>query len=135
MIIMDDKSFEKIQEIYSAITAIYSVIDVGDKKQERLYLALHDLNAFMQEQGCKKFELSYKSIDSLTKKAALKAMRSGQRITHRLFTQDEFIEIKGGNMIDEKGNTLDIGLFLNIRNNDKWEDGWMLFKPETQVSQ
>ena len=60
--IIDDKTFEKIQEIYSAITAIHPVIDIGDKKQERLYLALHDLNAFMQEQGCKKFELSYKSL-------------------------------------------------------------------------
>jgi len=55
---MEKETFDKIQEIYSSIISLHPVIQLGITKEERLYLALHDLNVLMEKNGCKKFKLS-----------------------------------------------------------------------------
>ena len=73
------------------------------------------------------------NADSLTKEQALKAMRLGMSITHRLFTSDEFLKMEDGMIKDEQGyncGTVDdmMGrtedVFWSERRGELWEDGW-----------
>lgn len=53
---MEPKTFDKIQELYAAIFALHPVMNMDKKKEERLYLALHDLKFELEKNGFKLFE-------------------------------------------------------------------------------
>jgi len=64
----------------------------------------------------------------MSREEAIQAMKQGERITHRYFSDDEFIymddplEIK-----DESGYAFPAWLFWSHRNTEQWNDGFDLF--------
>lgn len=61
------------------------------------------------------------------KSEAISAMQTGQRITHRFFSDDEFITMKDGKVVDEKGYTFDPDEFWMERTGKDWETDWSTF--------
>lgn len=58
----------------------------------------------------------------MTKLEAIAAMQEGKKVKHRYFSDDEFITMKYGAIIDENGYTLrDFWLY---RKTFDWESGW-----------
>jgi len=65
----------------------------------------------------------------MTKIEALAVCRSGQRITHRWFSPDEWVEYKDGQFYTEDGCRMgqESGEFWRIRTGGSWETDWSLF--------
>ena len=69
----------------------------------------------------------------MTKNEAILQMQNGHRVTHYLFSDDEYIYMKDGHIHDEnnylleckdsKGNKID---FWTDRQDDSWNDGWIV---------
>lgn len=66
----------------------------------------------------------------MTKEQAIEAMENGDKITHSLFTDEEFIFIKNGEIHDENGYKMRMGNvdFWTDRTHECWQDGYSLFK-------
>lgn len=45
----------------------------------------------------------------MTREEALQAMINGEKVTHRYFTSDEYIYMKGGNIFSEEGYNFGLG--------------------------
>ena len=66
----------------------------------------------------------------MSKDEAIQSMREGNKVTHFLFTDDEFISLATPNdfaYTDEKGYRLPIGEFWQYRKSDVFQTGWELF--------
>lgn len=61
-------------------------------------------------------------------------MTQGKKITHRLFTPDEYIfRQDNGRLVDEAGHVFIDSDFFSIRKNDEWEKDWEVWE-EPQAS-
>jgi len=64
----------------------------------------------------------------LTKEEAMNAMSEGKKVTHRFFSNDEWMTVQGGKVLLEDGVTCDAFDFWRDRQGDAWADGYSLFK-------
>ena len=62
----------------------------------------------------------------MTKKEALKAMGQGKKVTHHLFSNEEFIYMVGLNIFDEKDYIMRD--FWRYRTGDVWSEGWSIYE-------
>lgn len=62
----------------------------------------------------------------MTKHEALEAMRSGEKVTHNLFTSDEWATMKGGVITTEDG--VIHPNFWAYKTKPCWETGWSIFQ-------
>ena len=60
----------------------------------------------------------------MTKAEAIKAIKRGLRVTHTLFTEDEWLEMDGGWFKFEDGCQCRPSQFWDIRQGEEWEKGW-----------
>lgn len=64
----------------------------------------------------------------MTKEEAKKALKAGHKITHRFFSDVEFVHLHNGKFKDERGVWLDYSDFWKQRQNEKWLNGWSVCK-------
>jgi len=66
----------------------------------------------------------------MTKKEAIVLCRSGQKITHGYFSDDEFVEYKDGQFVTEDGCRMGRihDKFWTIRTGGFWEDNWCIYE-------
>lgn len=66
----------------------------------------------------------------MNKQEAIEAMLEGKKLTHRYFTNEEWISMKDEDtMIDENGYTWHPDIFWKDRESgDMWDTGWSLYK-------
>ena len=68
---------------------------------------------------------------SMTKQDALKALEDGLKITHRYFSNDEYIKKEDNDFYkDEQNCYLPINEFWNMRQGKNWDDGYSIFSGE-----
>lgn len=60
--------------------------------------------------------------------AFLKSKTDGVKITHRFFSKDEYITVKGNRVETEEGYTLSTAEFINYRTGVAWETDWEIYK-------
>lgn len=66
--------------------------------------------------------------------AFLKSKTNGVKITHRFFSKDEYITVKGNQIKTEEGYTLSIAEFMKYRTGAAWENDWEIYKePSTEA--
>lgn len=66
----------------------------------------------------------------MTKSEAIIAMKEGLKVTHRYFTDDEFITMKFNKIIDENNYSFCPEEFWMYRTNPWFDSGWSLFKEQ-----
>jgi hypothetical protein len=66
------------------------------------------------------------TTENLTKKQAIDAMRQGRKVTHRLFTEAEWVTIQDGLITTEDGYQCSITEFFNVRWSEYWYTGWRI---------
>lgn len=64
----------------------------------------------------------------MTKKEAIQLMREGKKVTHTYFSNDEWMTIKNGKILLEDGVVCSLSEFFLWRQEEGWEDGYMLFE-------
>lgn len=65
----------------------------------------------------------------MTKNEAIAAMLSGNKVTHRYFSSDEWITMKGNNtIITEEGYRCYTIEFWKDRRGEAWESGWSIWE-------
>lgn len=62
----------------------------------------------------------------MTKDEAIQAMKEGHKVTHRHFSDDEWITMKDGKIIDENGYKLYAVEFWFYRESDSFKTGWSI---------
>ncbi len=62
----------------------------------------------------------------MTKSEAIEAMDNGSRVTHRFFSEKEWMEIKDNKIHLEDGVICGIAEFFNSRGDKSWEDGYSI---------
>jgi len=62
----------------------------------------------------------------MTIEEAKQALKKGEAITHNYFTNDEFVYMKNGNLLDESDYILNWDLFWRDRDNELFFDGWSI---------
>lgn len=62
----------------------------------------------------------------MTQYQAKQALNQGHGITHKFFSKGEFISRspENGQLIDEKHIPINETLFWEVRQDEKWQDGW-----------
>lgn len=56
--------------------------------------------------------------------AISRLISAGERVRHRYFSDEEWIEFTDGKLYDENGYELDWDEFWSLRNSEAFEDGW-----------
>ena len=64
----------------------------------------------------------------MDKQSAISAMRRGKILTHKYFTDDEFIYMSGDHVLDEQDLVL-YG-FWEMRKSSEFQLGWSIYKPK-----
>lgn len=65
----------------------------------------------------------------MTKNDAIIQMKQGVKVTHRYFTSNEWITMKGNLTIQtEEGYSFPADEFWRYRNDIDWMDGWSIYK-------
>lgn len=65
----------------------------------------------------------------MTKENAIIEMKKGIKVTHRYFSSDEWITMKGNFTIQtEEGYSFPADEFWRYRNDIDWMDGWSIYK-------
>jgi len=69
----------------------------------------------------------------MTREEAISICRSGKKITHEYFSDDEFVEYSGGQFFTEDGYPMGQlwNEFWTIRTGGCWENGWSIFETKT----
>jgi hypothetical protein len=63
----------------------------------------------------------------MTKSEAIKAMKSGKKVTHNYFGSKEWITMKGNEtIITEEGYSFPSHKFWKDRGSKEWETGWSI---------
>jgi ASC-1-like (ASCH) protein len=77
----------------------------------------------------KVIDCNYMSVNiSFTKQEAIALMKSGQKLTHRYFADEEYITIgHAGNICTEEGYTCSLDEFWSDRTDPTWQIGWEIF--------
>lgn len=66
----------------------------------------------------------------MTKKEAIKLMKKGVKMTHKYFSDDEWIYIgNDGRYVLEDGVECDYDEFWHCRQDEQWNNDWSIFKP------
>jgi len=63
----------------------------------------------------------------MTKQEAIEAMQQGKKVTHYLFTDEEFIYMKNGEIHDENGYNLQSEFWM-WRHSKEWLTGWSIYE-------
>ncbi len=63
----------------------------------------------------------------MTKEQAIQALKDGYKVTHRYFTDEEWVIERNGSYIDEQGLVLSISDFWKYRQAEWYNDGWDIF--------
>ena len=69
----------------------------------------------------------------MTKEDAIIAMHKGEKVTHRFFSEGEYIYMKDGKIHDEKDYNID-SEFWQHRNKPEWEIDWSISKNNQSVT-
>ncbi len=64
----------------------------------------------------------------MTKAEAIQAMKSGEKVTHRFFSDSEFITMRGVMIIDENDYKLDPTEFWRYRKSEAFNTDWEIYK-------
>lgn len=64
------------------------------------------------------------------KSEAIGHMQNGKKITHRLFSDEEYITMKDDQIVDENGYKFDPDEFWEERTGEHFQDGWELYNEE-----
>lgn len=64
----------------------------------------------------------------MTKGEAITEMMKGNKVTHQLFSREEFIRMEDGTMFDECDYVMNWNIFWGDRNGASWETDWSIFK-------
>lgn len=68
----------------------------------------------------------------MTKEEAIKnSNETNQAITHRYFSDDEFIICRGCRVIDEKGYMLNSEEFWNARQSKSFDNDWSIYETKS----
>lgn len=62
----------------------------------------------------------------MNKKAAIRAMQNGKRVTHEYFCKEEWITIEGGRVVMEDGCSCTLEEFWVGRSHIGWLQGWSI---------
>ena len=71
----------------------------------------------------------------MTKEEAIQAMKEGKKVTHRFFTDDEFVRQPKPEIDEyefEDGVVTSNILFWHFRKEEYWNDGWEIFNDLNQ---
>ena len=63
----------------------------------------------------------------MTRNKAIKAMKRGQKVTHRFFNDHEWVTIENGMVVAEDGHKFLLEIFMGHRNSGAWLTDWSLF--------
>ena len=63
----------------------------------------------------------------MTKLEAIAAMREGKKVTHRYFTENEWITMQGYMIVTEEGYKTPNYMFWKDRQIPAFDDGWSIF--------
>lgn len=63
----------------------------------------------------------------MTKQEAIGHMKEGRKVTHRFFTNDEWMKMEGNKIVLEDGVTCDPEEFWRWRMHEAWNDGYSLY--------
>lgn len=64
----------------------------------------------------------------MTKQEAIEAMKNGAKVTHRYFSEDEYIKFsEDGRIETEEGYLCAPSLFWIDRRGEAWQDGWSIY--------
>ena len=69
----------------------------------------------------------------MTKQEAIAHMKEGKKITHRYFSDDEWMTMEGNMVILEDGVKCTSEMFWSDRNDNSWSDGYALFSDEERI--
>lgn len=70
----------------------------------------------------------------MNKQEAIAAMKRGKTITHRSFTNEEFMKmIDDQTLVFEDGVECDLDEFFGIRADEQWEERYSIYKPRKVV--
>jgi hypothetical protein len=65
----------------------------------------------------------------MTKQEAVEAIEAGEKVSHRFFTDEEYItKGKDGCYVFENGYEFLPFVFWSDRNTEEWGDGWAIFQ-------
>jgi len=63
----------------------------------------------------------------MTRTEAIESMENGNKVTHRLFTQEEWMKITGNKYEFEDGCFCRFDEFWLYREDESWQDCWSIF--------
>ena len=63
----------------------------------------------------------------MTKQAAIEAMKSGEKVTHRFFEYNEWITMKNEFIVSEDGCVYKSKEFWSVRKSDYWNTDWSIW--------
>ena len=63
----------------------------------------------------------------LTKEQAIALMKQGKKLTHRYFSDDEWITMRGNIIYMERGQECWASEFWRDRQGEQWETDWSLY--------
>jgi hypothetical protein len=69
----------------------------------------------------------------MTKDEAISAMKEGKKVTHRHFTDKEWISMKDGRILTEDGYNHDAREFWSYRKDKAFEEDWELFHDQEKI--
>lgn len=72
------------------------------------------------------FSKSIFDVNNLTKEEAIKAMREGHKVSHKLFFIIEWITMKDNKIVFDDGTSVSQFSFWYNRNSSKWNDGYYI---------
>jgi len=71
-------------------------------------------------------QTNIKEIEIMTKEEAIAAMKDGKKVSHRLFTSDEWMKIKGSRYEFEDGCSCNPNEFWSRRIHASWDSNWSI---------
>jgi len=63
----------------------------------------------------------------MSKSEAIQAMREGKKVTHRYFSNDEWITMRGNIILMEQGQECWASEFWRDREGEHWETDWEIY--------
>lgn len=66
--------------------------------------------------------------EELTKYWAILAMKKGKKVTHRHFSENEWITMEGFQIVTEEGYKHDATEFWQYRTDESWNNGWSIYQ-------
>lgn len=64
----------------------------------------------------------------MTREEAIEQMKQGKKVTHRYFSNDEWMTIENGKFLLEDGVRISFEEFWLYRYQDSWKDGYEIYE-------